>query len=1095
MDGINEDYIHPESKFINDQHTIMAAERGDNIIAQVLGENEESVLHRINYFRNHGYSVHLHMTELDKNKSLGRAISRYFGTGRYHDIRHLMISDPQKIEDTFNSVKGESIIDGYTKWNTDTPRGELPILLEASDGTEAAFLGGNEADLRRDAPVQSPLQTGNPGSGDNAPEGVYNGGGSGGLTPPSTPTPVNTDGSTPPPVRGGVSDFNIGQHQWGREGAQQTNFLSQETKDWILAHNEYIKDTNKDQLDRSIAWVESHIAQNDPEGFYGAMREVEDEGFNSMTADGQVRILTLLSIAQKNNDHDAEVRLSDIYNQAGTDPARALQARKIFRLMTPAGRELALKREAQKVEDEYNLRRKNKLKLNISKETLDAAANAKSEKEFTEARRRLEEELAAQIPSDWRLKARTWRMAAMLANPRTHIRNLEGNFSFIIPMSIKNTIGAGLERMAKVPVGERTKSPSKSKEAISFAQKDAVEMKDVLQGTNKYFEVNAVEANRKAFGQGKSLLSRTVGRAVQWAADKNGALLEKEDWISLNRHYVNAMASFMTANGYTEKDMKGDTLKKAREYAVREAQKATYRDANKLAKWFSDESNKPAALQFLVNAVIPFTKTPMNIVRRGVEYSPFGLAYSLSTAKRKLEAYKAWEESGFKGKQPKNAKSPGEVFDSIASGLTGTMLAGLGAFLSSLGALKVKPTEAEKRKGSQDYSIELFGKSFGIGNLLPTALPILFGGSVYEEISKLKEGGADLGSVLQSFSNMIQPSLETTMWMSLSSLLDTGRYITDNESAASVLGQKILANYASSFLPSVVGATAKVVDPTKRKAYVQPGDSMSVWTVLREQTENKLPFLSRGNVPYLDKWGEEQTESRFMAFLHNFILPDRVQDLTDSELDDKLAEITKRTGIDVEPNATNQKTLTVNSESVPLTDKQWYQYSSSRGKTSKAVLQELIERPEFIVLTPEVQASLIKNVYSYAKAKAALELFPDKNITDGWTKGALTADNVVDYIFEKAEESAKKASNDEHRDSLYKAIYSGNYEAASVDVDALRTAGVSDSSIKSSITNHFKPIYKTAYEGGDYDEMGEIRAMLRSLGLGYENYDFNKWLK
>lgn len=913
---------------------------------------------------------------------------------------------------------------------------------------------------------------------------------------PSTPTPVNTDGSTPTPSspRDGVSNPRIGEHQWGREGAQESPLLSPETKEWLLDHNEYVKDSNREQVERAVAWLESHVTQDDPEGFHNALHEVETDGFNSMTADGQVRILTLLRLAQKNHDADAEVRLSDIYNNAGTDPARALQARKIFRLMTPAGRELALKREAQKIQDEYNSRGKKGLVLKISDETLRAAAEARSEEEFINARRRMERELAEQIPSDWRLKARTFRMAAMLANPRTHIRNLEGNFSFKLPLWIKNTIGYGLERAAKVPVGERTKSMKKSQEAKEFAARDALAMKDVLRGTSKYFEVGAVESNRKAFGQGKSFLSRTLGRGVQWAADKNGDLLEKEDWISLNNHYQNALAGYMTANGYTAKDMKGETLKKARAYAVKEAQKATYRDTNKLAKWFSDQSNKPAAVQFAINAIMPFTKTPMNIVKRGVEYSPFGLAYSVATAKRQLDAYKEWEESGFKGKQPKNAKSPGEVFDRIASGLTGTMLAGLGAYLSSLGILKVKPTEAEKRKGSQDYSIELFGHSFGVGNLLPTILPVLLGGSVYEEMSNLKNGDADLGDVLQSFGNMVEPSLETTMWMSWSSLLDTGRYTSDDESMTSLLAQKVLANFASSFIPSVVGATTRVIDPTRRKTYIESGDKMSVWTALKEQTENKLPFLSSRNVPYLNKWGEEDTQNRFMAFLHNFILPDKIQELSDSKLDDMLEEITTKTGVNVEPNATSEKTLTVNGEKIKLNDKQWYQYSSAKGQISKSTLQELIERPEFIAMQPEVQAELVKKVYKYSKAKAALELFPDKKISDGWTRNALAADNVIDFIFTKEEEAARDASNDSHRASLIKSINENNFEAAAVDIDALRTGGVSDSSIKSSITKKVQPLYKTAAEEGDFEEMERLRVMLMGLGLGYENFDFSKWL-
>ena len=1269
--GINEDYIHVESTFINDERILKAAESGENVILQSTGENMDSLMAKLQVFKDAGYEIHIHMTSLPKNKSLGRALSRFVGTGRYHDFKHLMKADPEKVKENFDILKGDEGISGYANWNTDVPRNELPIPIEYSDNREIEIFGGGAEPLGREPVLAGTLPERDAIDRNGTPSWSDNGGSGGGLTTqgdvntptglemadgrlyydgtdigtyqpnvdgsdqvliydtkarnnrnidkdlmdqgykfdpllsdddkdvftrPSTQTDVNGSstprnvsdimnryGLTPSDHEGipnmtdltdsngdsfgytymdkngnnviGLSDkYNTPettsmlkdagyeynptadewvqkpitqspvnarpltgapvassttttqtpvsgpQRQFGSRTAQESNALHQQVKDYLHNNSGYTPDTNDEQIDRAVSWVESHITQADPEGFYGALAEAESDGFNPNSADGQARMLVLMSMAATNNDVNAETRIADLYNIQGTNLGQALQARKIFRLMTPSGRKETLQREARKIEEEYRRRGKKGLKLKISDETLNAAANARSEKEFEDARRKMEGELAAQIPSDWRLKARTWRMASMLLNPRTHIRNLEGNAVFILPMSMKNGIAAALEKVTKVPVGERTKSVTRSKEAIEFAERDAELMKPVLQGTAKYFEVGAVEANRKAFGTKNNWFSRTVGKGIQKLADWNGDLLEKEDWISLNRHYKHALASYMTANGYTEADMKGDVLKKAREYAVQEAQKATYRDANKMAKWFNDQSNKPAAAQFILNAVMPFTKTPMNIVKRGVEYSPFGLVYSLATAKRQLEAYKDWEESGFEGKKPVNAKSPSEVLDRISAGLTGTMLAGLGAWLASLGFLKVKASDADKRKGSQDYSLEIGGKSFGIGNMLPTVLPILFGGSVYEEVAKLRDGEADIGSVLQAIGNMIQPSLETTMFMSWQNLLETGKYTNYGDVTTSVLAQKILANYASSFVPSIVGATARVVDPTRRKAYVESGDTMSTWTALGEQVENKLPFLSMNNVPYLDKWGEQDVENPqvgeyFMAFLKNFILPDEIKSLSDSKLDDMLDEITRETGMNIEPDMTSEKKITVNGESIKLNDKQWYQYSSSKGKYSKDTLQELIERPEFIVMNPEVQANLVKKVYKYAKAKAALELFPEKNITDGWTKGALTADNVIDYIFEKEEESARNASNDSHRESLYTAIKAGDIEAAKVDIELLHQGGVEDSSIKNSITRKYKPLYKEAFDNGDYDEMVSITNILRGLGLGYENYDFTKWQK
>ena len=357
-----------------------------------------------------------------------------------------------------------------------------------------------------------------------------------------------------------------------------------------------------------------------------------------------------------------------------------------------------------------------------------------------------------------------------------------------------------------------------------------------------------------------------------------------------------------------------------------------------------------------------------------------------------------------------------------------------------------------------------------------------------------EDGDIDFARIIKAISNTIEPLKDTTMLTSLNSMLEVSRYTSDGDLALSSLAQKILANYASSFVPASVGALAKTVDPTKRKAYTKSGDPLQIWTSMFEQTQNKIPFLSKNNVPYLNAWGEEETSSHFKAFLDNFILPDKIQKMTDSELDDTLEALSKHVGDSVLPSF-KEKSLTVNGETVKLDDQQWYQYGKVKGQESKRVLQELIERPEFICLAPEVQQQLVEKVYKYAKAKGALTVFPDKKITDTWTRDALNANNVVDYIFEKEEEKAKDASVKTHKQSLCKQIQQTNIRAAETDIAYLKQAGVEESTIKSTITGYFKPLYKTAYASGNYDEMGQIRATLQVLGLGYENYNFDNWLK
>ena len=73
--------------------------------------------------------------------------------------------------------------------------------------------------------------------------------------------------------------------------------------------------------------------------------------------------------------------------------------------------------------------------------------------------------LAEQLPVTWADKWNAWRYFSMLANPRTHIRNVVGNAVFVPAVHVKNVtaamIEAGTSRIYHARTGnvmERTKT-------------------------------------------------------------------------------------------------------------------------------------------------------------------------------------------------------------------------------------------------------------------------------------------------------------------------------------------------------------------------------------------------------------------------------------------------------------------------------------------------------------------------------------------------------------------------------------------------------------------------------------------------------------
>ena len=144
---------------------------------------------------------------------------------------------------------------------------------------------------------------------------------------------------------------NQGYRQWGNKGAQQSDELVEEAKQHVL-NNPYTKDTNMAELNRAIDWVRSNKGYADDDGFDTSLKRVTSPQFNYRTKDGQARMVAVMALAVARNDTRAQVELAEAYNKQGTDLGQALQARKLFRLMTPMGRVASLERMLVNVRQE-----------------------------------------------------------------------------------------------------------------------------------------------------------------------------------------------------------------------------------------------------------------------------------------------------------------------------------------------------------------------------------------------------------------------------------------------------------------------------------------------------------------------------------------------------------------------------------------------------------------------------------------------------------------------------------------------------------------------------------------------------------------------
>ena len=156
--------IHEESSIVAAELTARTVEKGQNIVFPIVGADADSVLRKINAFKENGYKVYLHNVDIPGDESYRRAFVRYLKTGRLIDHGYL-INVGNKPNDVYNHIKSLNILNGYKKTDNFVKRGEKPILIEkeggislgekssGSSGKKAAGVGGKEKTKRNQANI------------------------------------------------------------------------------------------------------------------------------------------------------------------------------------------------------------------------------------------------------------------------------------------------------------------------------------------------------------------------------------------------------------------------------------------------------------------------------------------------------------------------------------------------------------------------------------------------------------------------------------------------------------------------------------------------------------------------------------------------------------------------------------------------------------------------------------------------------------------------------------------------------------------------------------------------------------------------------
>lgn len=721
--------------------------------------------------------------------------------------------------------------------------------------------------------------------------------------------------------------------------------------------------------------------------------------------------ISAYNLAISEGDHKAAFELATAIADAAHDSAQMVQAMNLMNRLTPEGRLLTLRRLVDRMND--RAARQNRTPRQSTTDSGDVegarvdyidkvtgftlsdelATNylmAETDAERAAAWDAITTSIADQIPSTFMEKANFWRYTSMLTNPTTHIRNIMGNAIQMGSRKIKNGIGTAIERAVIKDPSQRTKTVNVDKDLKAFAKGQYETDQSAAMGSGKYSDATTagiereIQSKRKMF-KGEDVLSR----AVQGIGDLNSRALDYEDVIFNRAAYVDSFAQALQAKGVTAAEAHAGTraadVEAARAYAIEEAQRATYRNTTALSEALSQfgryEGDNPVkrAGSFVADALFPFRKTPANILTTGLDYSPIGLV-------------KGIKEALFDVKSGKCTAS--DAVDSLASGLTGTGILALGAYLAAEGLLHVragdddKEEAFEKSMGGQDYAIQIGDKSYTLDWAVPAAMPLFAGAAIMESVRK---GGGTFDALVDSLLGMQDVVLETSMLSSLNDLISYWSY-ADNK--VGYLLDRAASSYAGQYIPTIGSKVASVFDDTVRKSYVEKGSGQVASDVnyFLQGAAKKVPGVRNRLQPSIDLWGNEVSNgSAPERVFQSFISPGFLKAQDNSPATQEIRRLAKATGESAVYPAAAEKSFMVNGETKYLTGEEYTKYAKTMGSTRKQIVENMLKSKGYQKLSDDDKAKAISYAYEYANVKGKQAVSSYKPSNSSFSKGALAS--------------------------------------------------------------------------------------------------------
>lgn len=301
---------------------------------------------------------------------------------------------------------------------------------------------------------------------------------------------------------------------------------------------------------------------------------------------------------------------------------------------------------------------------------------------------------------------------------------------------------------------------------------------------------------------------------------------------------------FTDKNGKVLDDAKANALmEKANEFSVIEAQEAVFHQASSAADKFNSLKNDNLLVGIIGNAIMPFAKTPINIARNSVTYSPIGLMKGVYEMTKGVQSGRCTADEGIRH---------------LSKGMTGSAIMVLGAYLFSQGILNGATGDDDKdsfeeSRGKQSYSLNLPKGTYSLSWLSVANVPLFAGVNAMQTMTGKGFSIADSFEAVSSIADpFVNASFMSGLLSTVKQLGGSTNYDDKDADAAGKLFVNIAKTYITQFFPSAGKHINTVLNQYKKSTY----DDNTVGQILNS-AQTAIPFMAANLQNQVDVYGND----------------------------------------------------------------------------------------------------------------------------------------------------------------------------------------------------------------------------------------------